>query len=60
MARELLIKDGRLVSDLNADGFKIKNLPGGGTQVQADWEETDQTSPAFIQNKPSLGSLAGK
>lgn len=30
MARELLIKDGRLVSDLDADGFKIKNLPGGG------------------------------
>jgi hypothetical protein len=28
-------------------------------QVQADWDETDETSPAFIMNKPeSLGGYA--
>lgn len=26
-------------------------------QVQADWTETDQTSPAFIQNKPNIESI---
>lgn len=27
---------------------------GGGTQVQADWTEVDTTSPAYIQNKPTI------
>lgn len=27
---------------------------GGGTQVQSNWNETDSTSPAFIQNKPTI------
>ena len=27
---------------------------GGGQQVQANWNETDTTSPAYIQNKPSI------
>lgn len=27
---------------------------GGGTQVQADWAETDNTDPSFIQNKPTI------
>ena len=26
---------------------------GSGTQVQADWNETDSTSPAYINNKPT-------
>jgi hypothetical protein len=26
----------------------------GGTQVQADWEESDTTDPSYIQNKPDL------
>lgn len=26
----------------------------GFTQVQSDWEETDETSPAFILNKPDI------
>ena len=32
---------------------------GGGTQVQSDWEETDTTSPAYIQNKPDIQSIEG-
>lgn len=27
---------------------------GGGTQVQSNWNETDTTSPAYIQNKPTI------
>lgn len=27
---------------------------GGGAQVQADWTEVDTTSPAYIQNKPTI------
>lgn len=31
---------------------------GGGSQVQANWAETDNTDPSFIQNKPTLGTMA--
>ena len=27
---------------------------GGGTQVQADWNESDSSAPSYIQNKPSI------
>ena len=27
---------------------------GGGTQVQSNWAETDDTNPSFIQNKPAI------
>ena len=38
---------------------EIKRLPvdkvgGGHQQVQADWNETDDTSPAYIANKPDF------
>ena len=33
---------------------------GGSTeQVQSDWNEDDETSPAFIQHKPTIPSLTG-
>ena len=31
---------------------------GGGTQVQADWAETDSADPSFIQNKPTIPAAA--
>lgn len=31
---------------------------GGGTQVQANWNETDTTAPSYIQNKPDLSNYA--
>ena len=31
---------------------------GGSTQVQANWADNDPTSMAFIQNKPSLATVA--
>ena len=33
---------------------------GGATQVQSDWAETDNTDPSFIQNKPTLGTMAAE
>jgi hypothetical protein len=56
MARELPIHNGRMTTDLDANGFRIKNLhPGSGfTQAQADWSQTDATAPDFIKNKPTI------
>lgn len=31
---------------------------GGGSQVQSNWNETDTTSMAYIQNKPNLSTVA--
>lgn len=31
---------------------------GGGSQVQADWAETDPTADDYIKNKPSLATVA--
>lgn len=30
------------------------NTGGGGTQVQADWNEWDTSSPSFVKNKPNI------
>ena len=30
---------------------------GGGTQVQADWNESDSSAPSYIQNKPTEKNL---
>ena len=56
MARELPIHNGRMTTDLDANGFKIKNLhPGSGfTQAQADWNQADATAPDFIKHKPTI------
>ena len=56
MARELPIHNGRMTTDLDANGFKIKNLPSGSgfTQAQADWNQADATAPDFIKNKPAI------
>lgn len=32
----------------------------GEAQVQADWAETDSADPSFIQNKPTLGTMASE
>jgi hypothetical protein len=33
----------------------IKRISGG---MQADWDETDETSPAFILNKPEISNVS--
>ena len=34
------------------------DIQGGGSQVQANWTETDTSSPAYIKNKPNLATVA--
>ena len=43
------------------EGAVFFAMGGGGSteQVQSDWNEDDDTSPAFILNKPTIPSLAG-
>ena len=56
MAREFPIHNGRMTTDLDANGHRIKNLPPGSgfTQVQSDWGQMDTTAPDFIKNKPEI------
>ena len=57
-----VIKDGTTTvatvnSAVSAVPLAIQTLNGSnGERVQADWEETDQNSPAFIQNKPTISA----
>ncbi len=37
----------------SANGTLIPSAESGGANVQADWNETDNTSDAFIKNKPT-------
>lgn len=50
---------GTNICDITIDGTttSIYAPNGGGTQVQSDWDETDTTSPAYIQNKPTIPTL---
>ena len=49
MARELPIHNGRLTTDLDADGHRIKNLSGGGTDT-VSWDN--------VTGKPSFATVA--
>ena len=33
---------------------------GGGTQIQSDWNESDDTQVDYIKNKPTLGTASAK
>lgn len=57
MARELPIQNGRLTTNLDANGFMIINLRGGVLQAQSDWNQTDATAPDFIKNKPTVPAV---
>lgn len=48
----LLIEEDGEIKRLSTENI---NFGGSGEQVQADWNETDDTSPAFIANKPAVG-----
>ena len=45
-----------LLIEEDGDIKKISASNVAAPQVQADWNETDDTSPAFILNKPELSS----
>lgn len=62
---EIVIKQNNVTKGsftLNQNGSATINLEGGGgggsTQVQANWEETDTEAVSYIQNKPSLATVA--
>ena len=48
----LLIEDGGDIKKISASNIAVP-------QVKADWNEEDETSPAFIMNKPDLSSVGG-
>lgn len=39
------------------EGGVAKQVPASEVGAQADWDEVDETSPAFIKNKPDLSSV---
>ena len=44
-----------LTADYGATpSYSWQPASGGGTQVQANWNETDDTAPSYIQNKPTI------
>ena len=48
--------DPNMVSNAIAEYIASHNI-GGEENVQADWNETDQSSDAFIRNKPDIPTL---
>lgn len=44
---------------LNEKGVFETPSGGGFSQVQADWDQTDNTEVDFIKNKPSIPSISG-
>lgn len=55
--------DSVLNSDVNVSGtvdannYTVNGGPLSTLQVQSDWNESDNTSAAFIQNKPSINTI---
>ena len=49
----LLIEQNGEIKRLSTENI---NFGGSGQQVQADWNEKDDTSPAYIMNKPEINS----
>lgn len=48
----LLIEDNGDIKKISASNIAVP-------QVKADWDEEDETSPAFIMNKPDLSKVGG-
>jgi hypothetical protein len=48
----LLIEDGGDIKKISASNIAVP-------QVKADWDEENESSPAFIMNKPDLSSIGG-
>lgn len=56
--KSLAYKDAISESDLDESLIEKLNSAGGAS-VQADWDETDETSPAYIKNKPTISGDSG-
>ncbi len=50
-----------IVDNLKTAETKLATIAtGAGVNVQANWNETDNTSDAFINNQPTLGTASSK
>ena len=47
-----------LAVNSTASGLEWVIQSGGGSQVQANWTESDSSDPSYIQNKPTLATVA--
>lgn len=57
-----LLESGTNIKTINGQsilGSGNIEVQGSGVQVQANWNETDDTSPAYIQNKPDIPDVSG-
>ena len=48
---------GQVLTSNGSGGFTWENAGAGEANVQANWTETDTTSDAFIQNKPTIPTV---
>lgn len=55
-----LIEGANVTLTKNAENKTITISSSGSAQVQANWTETDSSKPSFIQNKPTLGTMAAE
>ena len=44
----------RTESGWSYNSTDVKEYGGGGSQVQSDWNQTDDTKPDYIKNKPNI------
>ena len=55
-----LIEGENVTLTKNTENKTITISSSGSAQVQANWTETDSSNPSFIQNKPTLGTMASE
>ena len=56
----LLTAGSNIVINRSGDTTTISAISSGGSQVQSNWLETDNTDPSYIQNKPNLDDYQKK
>lgn len=56
VAIEPVLTSGTKIAECWVDGELLELFApdGGGTQVQADWNENDSAAPSYIKNKPTI------
>lgn len=55
-----LIEGANVTLAKDAESKTITISSSGSAQVQANWAEADSSNPSFIQNKPTLGTMASE
>ena len=66
MKTEITKKQDKLVSGTNIKTVNNQSILGpgnlnvGGSHVQSDWNQSDNTQPDYIKNKPTIPDVSGK